>query len=1067
MLRHHVPFSLLGLTLAAAALAAGPLTTNVPLGVTDLLSDPACTVSYRLDTGEAATLGWRWTGYDNDSGVYFVVEPLGPGRNQIFMHCPWVKGPGVTDAGFPVKLPAGAPIRLEVRTALREAATHSDGATYRVLVDGKAVWENLCTWKAFRDFSIDLSAYAGRTVDLTLEVDPGPARVPTEDWSLWGKAVLVAGTEAEVAAAKAESDKRLAERAKRDLAAATKLADADLSAFSRGDVLDPRPSTAAPVRNTIARQGGAYVLTCRGAEETIEYRFDPAAGLLGGLKVAVNGKLLDPQPYSADFRLILGGKDVTSPSTGIKMNLLSASIDGSALVCRYEFRAPGVDDAAPLTARLRPDGKSLVISLEGPPSRFLRIALATGGSDVQTTFGLGQIRYHRQGFYLGHFVDVWQSNATGVGNSDLADYGPLTDGTRRALKDTFYLTVSSRYEEVLPNIPNKPSPFLADLAGRVVLDGWGGTFAENEQWLRDLARYGVDHFLMIKHVWQRDGYDQSYPDTMPANKAMGGDEALRSLSLTAQRLGHRFCVHENYYDYYPNAEDFHKEDCELNSAGGTVNGWWNGSVQAVILKPSKLMDYVKRFSPEIKKRYDCDASYHDIMPTWNIDFDARVPDSGMIRRTHEITREFCDYWRKLYGGPVLFEGIGGQLSGIFDGGDNHGIGNYATPPAAAYELLKVHSKMSNHGFGYYERWLPWGYSLPIWGNYVMTDRELDLYRATEVAFGRTGFVGQQLMQNPHGVVREYYLMQAFAHAYTNRALTRLAYYLEAGGRGFFVDSGTAARYRDWSRVRATYAGGEVVYANLSDKPWTVAGHTLAASGGTLAVGPRATAYTAVVGGQIADFAQYGDTTYADARSHQWLPQPPPPPITPTLGEWKDNGDGTLSVTVNWKVGRTLPKDYIIFVHFIAGGAIVFQADHPPARPTSQWQVGETIVDGPIPIPVPAKDSNQEYEFMVGLYNSDGRVPLDNGALGQLLARVEVVREGDKVVKISLKPAADQPTPGVDPAPLPGGCQPREEGRRLWPRRDQRRCRPLHDGRGRRGHPGAPRRSDAGRAVRQT
>jgi hypothetical protein len=630
MFRFHVPCSLLGLAfIATTAFAAAPTTTNVPLGVTDLLSDPACTVSYRLDgrppggrDGEAVTLGWRWTGYDNDSGVYFVVEPIGPDRNQIFMHCPWAKGPGVTDAGFPVKLPAGAPIRLEVKTALRESETHSDGVTYRVLVDGKAVWENLCTWKAWRDFSIDLSAYAGRTVNLTLEVDPGPARVSTEDWSLWGKAVLVAGTDAQVAAAKAASDKLLAARAQRELATATKLADADLSAFSRGDVLDPRPSTAAPVKNSVTRQGSVYLLTCRGADETVEYRFDPAAGLLGGLKVAVNGKLLDPQPYSAEFRMLLGEKTVDFPSASVKMNLVSATLDGTALLCRYEFRAAGAtagaDDVAPLTARLRPEGKSLVLSFEGPPSRFLRIVLATAGHDVQTTFGLGQIRYSPQGFYLGHFVDVWQSNASGIGNSDLVDYQPLTDGTRRPLKDTFYLTVSSRYEEVLPNIPNKPSPFLEDLSGRVVLDGWGGSFAENEQWLRDMARYGVDHFMMIKHVWQRDGYDQSYPDTMPANKAQGGDAPLRSLSLAAQQIGHRFCVHENYYDYYPNAEDFHKEDCALNSVGGTFNGWWNGSVQAVILKPSKLMDYVRRFSPQIKQAYDCDASYHDIMPTWNV-----------------------------------------------------------------------------------------------------------------------------------------------------------------------------------------------------------------------------------------------------------------------------------------------------------------------------------------------------------------------------------------------------------------------------------------------------------------
>jgi hypothetical protein len=125
--------------------------------------------------------------------------------------------------------------------------------------------------------------------------------------------------------------------------------------------------------------------------------------------------------------------------------------------------------------------------------------------------------------------------------------------------------------------------------------------------------------------------------------------------------------------------------------------------------------------------------------------------------------------------------------------------------------------------------------------------------------------------------------------------------------------------------------------------------------------------------------------------------------------------------VNWKVGRTLPKDYIIFVHFIAGDKIVFQADHAPAKPTSQWQVGDTFTDGPIPIPVPAKDSNQEYEFHVGLYNADGRVPLVNGSLGELLAHVEVERDGDKVTKISFKPATQQPTPGVDPAPYLEGA----------------------------------------------
>ena len=42
-------------------------------------------------------------------------------------------------------------------------------------------------------------------------------------------------------------------------------------------------------------------------------------------------------------------------------------------------------------------------------------------------------------------------------------------------------------------------------------------------------------------------------------------------------------------------------------------------------------------------------------------------------------------------------------------------------------------------------------------------------------------------------------------------------------------------------------------------------------------------------------------------------------------------------------------DYWLFVHIEAGKDcrnIVIHADHPPAEPTSLWQPGQTIVDGP-------------------------------------------------------------------------------------------------------------------------
>ena len=153
----------------------------VEIGVTDLLETAQCLVGYRLDSGEEHVLGWCWRGFDPESGVYFVLEQQQDLTNQLFMHCPWKRGPGVAYADFPLKLPQTSRITLQVAIAMRRAARKTDGVTYRVAVDGQLLWEQHCTWQQWRQFDIDLSKFAGRRVVLRIEVDPGPERKTTED----------------------------------------------------------------------------------------------------------------------------------------------------------------------------------------------------------------------------------------------------------------------------------------------------------------------------------------------------------------------------------------------------------------------------------------------------------------------------------------------------------------------------------------------------------------------------------------------------------------------------------------------------------------------------------------------------------------------------------------------------------------------------------------------------------------------------------------------------------------------------------------------------------------------
>ena len=985
-------------------------TLPVPIGITDLFSAATPTVGYQHDGKPPVSLGFGWSGYDATSGVYFVPESAVDGASQVFMHCPWVGGPGVSFADYALTLPQTVRVLLKFDIGLRPGANGSDGVTYRVIVAEKTLFEQHMALQEFRPFQADLSAYAGQAITLRLEVDPGPARNTADDWSLWHAAQVLAGSEEQIAAAQAKIAAQAAQERAADLARGGKLAEASLLPLTAHTTDTIRPGTLAPTQTAIVTQGNAYVLRCKGADETVEYRFTPTPGFPEGLATSVNGKRLNPPPFRCGPTLHLDGRDFPTPTTLLKCELLSAKLADGKLTCEYRYTNPDTAATATLTAVLQPVGKSLRVEVSGAAGRFSGFtAQANGGRIVPATFSC-PIRWRSEGVYLSSQVDLMNSSASAIGNGDMTAYMPLTDGSRNAMHDTFYLTVTSRYEEALPSPTHKPSPFLNELAHRVVLDGWNGSFAESEQWLRDMSRYDVNSFLMIKHVWQRDGYDHTYPDTMPANAEMGGDAALRSLSETAQKLGHRFCVHENYYDYYPNAESFREADRALDSQGKPFPGWDNGQVRAVILKPSKLMDYVHRFTPQIKQRYDCDAAYHDIMPTWNEDFDATVPGAGKIAYTHEQTRALCDFDRSIYGGPVVFEAADPQMAGVYDGGCNNGIDTYRIPVAVAAELLKVHPKMSNHGFGYYERWLPWGYTKPEWGSYVMTDRELDKFRAFTVAFGRTGFVGQQLMKHTHGVVREYHLMQAFGRAYTGQLATHIRYEVE----GKWVDAGTAARLGDFSRLNVEYEGGQQVYVNLADKPWRIAGRELPPNG-SLTVGPRAEAGTTVRDGQIADYSRYDNITYADARSQQWQPPKPPAPITPSVASFRAVGGAEFELAVNWKPERKLTRDYITFWHFIATG-IAFQSDHAPAKPTSTWNIGETITDGPARIRVKDEAGVTSYTVFVGLYDKDGRVPLVDGADTVRLGRLVVERDGAVAKSVRFEPEPNEPAPGTTREP---------------------------------------------------
>jgi hypothetical protein len=86
----------------------------------------------------------------------------------------------------------------------------------------------------------------------------------------------------------------------------------------------------------------------------------------------------------------------------------------------------------------------------------------------------------------------------------------------------------------------------------------------------------------------------------------------------------------------------------------------------------------------------------------------------------------------------------------------------------------------------------------------------------------------------------------------------------------------------------------------------------------------------------------------------------------------------ISLTFFWQAVSAPTDDYSLFIYLTTPqGGIVSQIETPPlggARPTSQWPVGEILVD-PYQLPIPPTTIPGDYQLRVGFFDPDTKVRL--------------------------------------------------------------------------------------------
>jgi hypothetical protein len=644
---------------------------------------------------------------------------------------------------------------------------------------------------------------------------------------------------------------------------------------------------------------------------------------------------------------------------------------------------------------------------------------------------------------LNRYINAWfnwkttnaaQFNATQF-NANQAQYQPLTSGALLPLNEQLNLVVSGEIAKVFPNPGNPVSPNLDLMSGRMIVDIWGGSFDAIASDLTKLGSYGVTNCLAIIHNWQHHGYDNALPDHYPANPTLGGDAGLESATAAARNIGCLVAVHENYVDYYPNYDHFTPSAIALNSDGTRKLSWLNPStlIQSFATKPTWLVKNAMTESPVIHERYGTTASFLDVSsavpPGFHVDQDATQPGAGRIPTPDQNTAKLWAFLRTTHQGPVVGEGVNHWYhSGLLDGVEAQtGAGAVPSnigpdvPLFVNFDLFDIHPYQVNHGMGYVSRWTP------SYGAFLSTGQR-DAYRMQEIAFGHAPFLDDSDWGDASRALVESSLVTPLASRYGTVKAKSIGYRLNGQTGPGWVSAGVAALTNSFHQVRVIYENGLVVTANGAPAPLVVEGSENA-DGLTLpqygwsASGAGVLAYTAQCGAALCDYAEAGNSSaglqsiFANARNQSDI-RIGVSIAGPSVSAFSQSGARAFNLTYSWKVYETTPLNLIAFVHFVdptqaTNEGIVFQGDHSPVTPTSDWQPGQTISDGPHSLTLPSGLPDGTYSVRIGLFDpaSGQRYRLagqSDGDTRYILGAIVVSDGGSKIQFDRVGPQPDDP-----------------------------------------------------------
>jgi hypothetical protein len=902
---------------------------------------------------KATTMPVGWQGNEPRTSANFSIGRItagGDARESIVMHPPWRDGlAGTILAEFPLRLPRSTPLRLQFANAVQPEG-HGDGVTFRVRVLpleaaegslGQIVFDRHTAAKTWQPGEADLAAFAGRSVRLQLESHPGPAHNTGWDRSYWARPTLVAGT------------------------------------------------LAAPLPFPPADPNGSQLLgSIQDGGTRREIRLWPGRrGLLDATVGFMNG---DQGLYFRGFEVQVLKAALDDPAAPFVLREVRSEACVGGCQVRHEFE--GLGERFDLVGRLSVEQGVLraKFSLENaPPPQpwhvvYLEDVAAGRWSSVarQVYAGQGNVLRQPQAFQLpfdGHRL------ATSFVGFDFAPGGSIVQACDvppdRLEVDPGrgHYSLHVPHASTLSFIPAAnvwegvkvwrringlhAAGGVTTAAGRFVFDLWGGGYRETAQSLERAFRYGLTDSMVVFHNWQRWGYDYRLPDLCPPQPRLGTPEEMRALVQTCRRVGVPFAPHDNYIDFYPDAEGFsYDQRIAFRAPGQPVRAWFNRGreAQSYRYRADQIEPFLRRNLQLVRDGFAPTGYFIDVWSSagpydyWTAD--GRFFDRVFTRNTWG--RHFA-WIRDYLGGnaPTISESGHDQLIGWLDGGQtNHLRVDRPAPGERSWCVWNIrcadaeripwsdaahHDRFVLHGAGYPGRY-EGGLSPALHGIYS------DDYMATEVLTGHPAMVPAALDRD---VVRKYWLLHGLGRGLAGRTIESVEF---AGG--------------DLHRQHVRWSGGGEVWVNRGAEDWTPEGVTLPQYGFLARVpgrdGPLETSI-ARRDGLIVETARSAGELYVNGRQ---LIDPRLAIRVEVLG-LEPRGPGRYELALRWQLDDPLPAGFRPFFHFVDpqrdGDGIVFQASGATAK-LSTAQHGAILDSVRFSLPGDCRPG-QSWELRYGFY----------------------------------------------------------------------------------------------------